>query len=257
MDETCRMKITPPLYRYRSLANDDLIKFVKKTLLDHELYFAQPNSFNDPFDCQPSFEGEPTEYNYNTYLTQMDSTSNKTNSPWPLPVELVKKIRSNYVEGHDLARGVFRVVCMSEVSNNILMWSHYGDNHKGVCLKFDGKHSFFKDFVPVEYTDERVVFPLLSHDTDLVIRSALIKSVQWGYEKEWRTIKYPGMSNPYEESGIYHFEPEALVGVILGPLISEKHEALIRGICAERQPPLEVTRAQLSKSKFAVIVPES
>jgi hypothetical protein len=28
------------------------------------------------------------------------------------------------------------ITCFSEVNYNILMWSHYANNHKGICLKF-------------------------------------------------------------------------------------------------------------------------
>lgn len=251
------MKTVEHLYRYRSLANDGVVEFVKKTLIDHELYFAPSNSFNDPFDCHPSFEGEPTESDYRSYSKRMAPGSDHANAPWPIPAEKVEALRSGYVRWHENIRAVLRVVCMSEVSDDILMWSHYGDYHKGICLKFDAKHSFFETFQPVVYTDERLNFPLFSHDAVALSLSTRTKSTGWRYENEWRGVKYPGVSVPYEESGIYHFEPEALVGVILGPLISEEHEALIRGICAERQPPLVVIRAQLSKSKFAVIAPES
>jgi hypothetical protein len=39
----------------------------------------------------------------------------------------------------------FSVQCFSRSWNNILMWSHYGDRHKGICLGFD---------VPDEFTRE-------------------------------------------------------------------------------------------------------
>ena len=28
----------------------------------------------------------------------------------------------------------------SEEKDNLLMWSHYGDNHKGLCIEYDLKH---------------------------------------------------------------------------------------------------------------------
>jgi hypothetical protein len=41
-------------YRYRSLsAGAD--KYVQRTICHNEIYFPKPSSFNDPFDCRPSF----------------------------------------------------------------------------------------------------------------------------------------------------------------------------------------------------------
>jgi hypothetical protein len=31
----------------------------------------------------------------------------------------------------------YSVLCYSRSWNNVLMWSHYGDRHKGICLGFD------------------------------------------------------------------------------------------------------------------------
>ncbi len=36
-----------------------------------------------------------------------------------------------------VAIGKYGVLCFSRCWNNILMWSHYGDRHKGICRGFD------------------------------------------------------------------------------------------------------------------------
>jgi len=40
-----------------------------------------------------------------------------------------------------VAIGKYGVLCFSRRWNNILMWSHYADGHKGICLGFDGPMS--------------------------------------------------------------------------------------------------------------------
>lgn len=43
---------------------------------------------------------------------------------------------------HDLLDEAFGVLCLSERSDDLLLWSHYADGHRGVCIEFDvGAHA--------------------------------------------------------------------------------------------------------------------
>lgn len=55
-----------------------------------------------------------------------------------------EEIRLGYVDGKDLLKrstdeilNGFAYYCMAKKPDNILMWSHYADSHKGVCFRFD------------------------------------------------------------------------------------------------------------------------
>lgn len=87
------------------------------------------------------------------------------------------------------------VFCSSEVNNNILMWSHYADCHKGVCLGL---------FIPpvitsvdcltmkVNYTD--IIKPKRFYTNDQHQRGLALaywvftKASCWCYEKEVRSF---------------------------------------------------------------------
>ena len=49
-----------------------------------------------------------------------------------------------------------RVVCLSEVYDSMLMWSHYAQNHTGFCIEYDFKESdmLYKHLYPVIYTKD-------------------------------------------------------------------------------------------------------
>src|ERR1700704_3968385 len=36
-----------------------------------------------------------------------------------------------------------RIYCLTPIPHSILMWSHYADNHRGVCLEFDTANRLF------------------------------------------------------------------------------------------------------------------
>lgn len=98
-----------------------------------------------------------------------------------------------------------RITCFSKRNDSILMWSHYGDSHRGVCFEFDDDRDIFKDVI---YQDERPYFDFktivarilmadykgedckLDEDKykDILSKPFYIKQNDWNYEQELRCI---------------------------------------------------------------------
>lgn len=57
----------------------------------------------------------------------------------------------------------FGVLCLSECPDDILLWSHYADSHRGLCLEFDvaGQPTVFPRLHKVKYAQE---YPDISSD---------------------------------------------------------------------------------------------
>jgi hypothetical protein len=91
-----------------------------------------------------------------------------------------------------ITKGVFSA---SEINNDILMWSHYADHHRGICVgvvpaKVCGKH-----FRRVEYDTHVPVLNLWEYAKDVnpyFIKHSLFKSDRWKHEAEWRTMDEVG-----------------------------------------------------------------
>jgi hypothetical protein len=82
----------------------------------------------------------------------------------------------------------YRVYCLGPDSGNLLMWAHYADNHRGVCLEFDTRDEVMCFPLRVEYSAQ---FPVMrAYTTDLVdnLVPLLSKSDVWAYEREYRLI---------------------------------------------------------------------
>ncbi|MFQ1992274.1 DUF2971 domain-containing protein [Aeromonas veronii] len=100
------------------------------------------------------------------------------------------------------------VVSLTETPRNLLMWSHYANNHKGICV---GYKSDFLDhhkprehqLLPTEFTPVKVNYDDIRYDKntenidsseaikirkEILKRSLLKKSNDWLYEKEYRSI---------------------------------------------------------------------
>lgn len=91
-----------------------------------------------------------------------------------------------------------RVCCFSEEKSSLLLWAHYADNHRGICLEYEvPEYEFRSRFMEVKYREE---LPLLNQidvnfDGHLLVNVNkasgsvfLTKSLDWAYEKEWRVF---------------------------------------------------------------------
>jgi hypothetical protein len=103
------------------------------------------------------------------------------------------------------------IVCFSKVRDDILMWGHYADKHRGLSLEFEGSDNclFFGEAQPVEYEDYTSI-PLSENNDRQMARIILTKSRHWSYEREYRIIR-PGKADSKLDYPI-----ELLTGVIFG-----------------------------------------
>lgn len=106
-------------------------------------------------------------------------------------------------------------ICIGALSENInstLMWSHYGDEHKGFCIEYDFNIADKKYWVPLHpviYQNDIPDFSkYMTHKnrlTGLVIATyaSMIKAQDWKYEKEWRIIlPYINNEKNAEKTGV-------------------------------------------------------
>lgn len=93
--------------------------------------------------------------------------------------ELFRKIKREYVNKYG-------VLCFSQNFESPLMWAHYADSHRGVCLGFDVPA---EELDEVNYESKRLVADVEGNlqSTDLW-RFLTTKFKQWSYEKESRWI---------------------------------------------------------------------
>jgi hypothetical protein len=83
---------------------------------------------------------------------------------------------------------MYGVLCFSRSWNNILMWSHYGNRHKGMCLAFEVPDELTRI---VDYVDDVSVVGSLgdlptTDQAQLIDRLYGAKYEGWHYEEEVR-----------------------------------------------------------------------
>ncbi len=105
------------------------------------------------------------------------------------------------------------IACFSETPTNELMWAHYADEFRGICIAYDfsdlrdsleGNVAFSRLF----YTENPPNLDLGVNNLETDVRRVLSsKSHKWGYEREWRMFTQRlgriGYRNPVAVRTIY------------------------------------------------------
>jgi hypothetical protein len=246
-------KLPPSLFKYSSVSGRDGFRHLQSLLHFGDFYFSRPESFNDPFDCLPVYSVEAPDEEIRARWSERYADDPETldrmlrlipvrtlrPDVWTKCVDEMKRDLLN-----DIRQNV-GVSCFSSVNNDILMWSHYADHHRGICLVFnraDGNR-VFKNAIRVLYTQQRPVLNLIRDDKKMAMEKALCtKAVHWQYEHEWRWL--------YQVPGVHRFELEMLAGIILGAKISEDHKHRVLTMVRTRRLPLEVYQAEIDSARF-------
>ncbi len=91
-----------------------------------------------------------------------------------------------------------RFSCFSKVyplsvnveNQSTLMWSHYANNHQGICIALKGESNIAKETHQVRYSDSLEIYNHSILDEDhLYINDLYSKHLCWSYEKEFRHAK--------------------------------------------------------------------
>lgn len=149
----------------------------------------------------------------------------------------------------------YGLLCFSRRWRNPLLWSHYGDRHKGVALEFeldddivlDVKYSPYRLRMDIEKALDRGWFS--EQEADEV---AITKSSHWKYEKEVRVSLE--LDRCRKRNGIF-FEPRSdqirIVGIVLGPLCDLSEADVQRKL--PKGKSIQITWGRLAFTSFNVV----
>ncbi|MDX3971627.1 MAG: DUF2971 domain-containing protein [Bradyrhizobium sp.] len=235
---TKKQSIPRRLFKYRAFTNLTL-----DMIIADRLYYADPSTFNDPLDTRPSLNtdlpatdleravrqlveqrvsaemtaaaktirykgpktldhiGRLSRFQADQVISEIsynaDDPSYEMDDPhqFLLGQRLQKELLLQYEKG---------IVSLAERANCPLMWSHYGDQHHGLCIGYSVPSDVHGDLHRVRYGGKRLVdaskvLAMLDGDNDArhqVDEAVLLrKAASWRYEREWRLIGQRGLRN--------------------------------------------------------------
>jgi hypothetical protein len=115
---------------------------------------------------------------------------------WLLTEEIERELRRHYDRG---------VCCFSATYTSPLLWSHYGDQHRGICVGYGLARKPVPRMQEVTYGGSRTIQTstlirafvqadpkaMENLDRDILLR----KAAGWRYEREWRLIGTQGVQH--------------------------------------------------------------
>ena len=141
-------------------------KYGLKALQDKRLKISELKTLNDPFEQRPFDLSNP-------------------------------KIREGFLKSKAQLGEKNGLFCFCRHWHNPVLWAHYSENHKGLCLGFDASDTL--ETTPVTYIaqpyplpDEMMIQAVTNRDLEFVKKTVSSKYDHWAYEEEiriWLTLE--------------------------------------------------------------------
>lgn len=253
--------LPPFLYKYYGFdhTSQTSIDRLRQIILDSRLWLSSPVDFNDPFDMSSyvDYEAKPLEKrrriermlaNVEPHLSKKEIQSRITDLMLRQD-ELIlraKVARQTTVQ----ACGV---CCFTPDPRNLLMWSHYANQHKGLVLQFEVTKDIntFLAAIRVDY-DPNDNYPKcrwVDEDTNKHLEDVMLrKSSHWEYEDERRIIA------PTHANKALDFISPALSGIIFGCRTSDSAMAHVKSMLTERSQQPRLFQARKHESKYELLI---
>jgi hypothetical protein len=265
------LKPPPPrfLYKFRAspsdlslAARDQYVHRLRQIMVDSELWLSSPSDFNDPFDTAGNFEIKGTSAKRLAHikaLVEKDAPAGTT----PAAIqdaqgrlarhtdsEILEMLRPSFEKQRDSTG----VICFVEGNpRDVLMWSHYAADHKGVCLQFEPARDLFTfgRAVTVKYARQYPVANWLKgkYEMSKILRR---KHPRWKYEAERRIIQIGAARS------VFNYNPSALVGLVFGcaadHTVIKATETVLTARAAAGLPDLKLYRAEKHPSRYELVI---
>ena len=193
-------------------------KYGLRAVRERRLKISEVRTLNDPFDLLPFDLSDPA-------LRQA-------------------VVAARTKTGEDVG-----LLCFSRHWYNPVLWTHYGDSHRGLCLGFDVPDERTK---PITYVDRPI--KLEHFEPETADRMLYTKYQHWVYEEEVRVGALL-----QEKSGCHYFhafdDELRLVEVIVGAGCPVSQRTILRAL-GTHQYGVTILKARLAYDAFRVVEDE-
>jgi hypothetical protein len=183
----CRQKNTDMIYRI--LKTEYAIQAIESQMLK----VGSITELNDPSDCAPIITDLPERYD-------------------DFPNLALRNIFAQVSEN-------LGVLSFTDAIQDPVLWSHYGDSHRGIALGFNFLDS--EKIKPIQYSKEKPKISIYDIDTSIdtaLTRSNVLftKATSWKYEREFRKLIRLADCTPSSGLYFYKFPKQSLKSIVLG-----------------------------------------
>jgi hypothetical protein len=280
-----------PLFKYLHPDRTDV-------LLGQSIRFSSPVVLNDPFELKPHFAALASPEHMEAHITRVLPELMREELE-KLPSEVRALISVEALHGillrqlPEATRNIqgmaellmpklqevmarkfeelIGILCLSESAENLLMWAHYADSHRGFVIEFDERSPFFDRRVnpddefrhlrKVTYSPKRPSLTLADVED---FAPFMTKGTDWQYEAEWRMIVPLDTASTVIGEGphavhLFEFPAQAITSVVLGSRMAAQKKEDVRKILADSPhfSHVRCVEAEIDNEHYQVRVPRA
>jgi hypothetical protein len=174
----------------------------------------------------------------------------KLNDPFEL-LSMAQGDRRVRADIHRWLRAVskrYGILCFSATWRNPVLWAHYADGHRGICLGFDVCDHLIER-IKYQKTRSKLCTPV----SEATMRRTLYtKFFDWSYEKEWRVWLKLDSRDPATRFYFKELDKTVqLAEIIVGPLCEVSKRTVDSAI--RHYPCLQIKKARLAFNTYRVV----
>lgn len=158
-------------------------------------------------------------------------------------------------------------LCLTETFDNLLMWSHYAKNHKGIVIGFD-IDKFPKQPIeaqPIIYAENYPTSDIVETTSEFIGRNTIkidnplddtfircnyfTKSVAWSYEKEWRILASAKIN---EENHVLQLSGDSFHSLYIGCKASPEDKAFFIEKAKTLKSDIKIFNSCISTKSFSL-----
>lgn len=266
---TAAMNRVRLLYNYQRFDAGRL----ERLLASNSIYLSDIKGFNDPWDCRPCYD-----------LTQLDDSAF-----YRRQVEFFervdRKINTHLSDAEHRERAArlqkdraflehciyqmsgmetaiqkqFRVYCLTTKPADTLMWSHYAQNHTGICLEFGCANDVLSSALKVVYCDTYPQLDLADDDSQMILLPLITKARAWEYEDEYRLIAQEesealNLDSLITKGNLLELPDGAIASIIVGCVAPEATRDAVRDIVRRSGRNVELKQAVRVPNHYSLTI---
>jgi hypothetical protein len=243
------------LYNYQKFCPE----WLSTTLRWQKVRCSNPAKLNDPWDCRPWYDSDSI--STTDQIEAFICWGRQFPQPGVSPHQQARcesilrtdagrrqKLIDGFSACNQLIIGRRRLYCLTPDPCSTLMWSHYADNHRGICLEFDTANLLFSEALEVAYRSE---YPRwVPHEMEqIAFEMFLMKAEDWKHEKEFRIIG--GVNSEKDHLNLdgdwLRLPPGALQSVIVG---CEANYDAVHNVVSNHSTDVSVRRVVRRRNEF-------
>lgn len=190
-------------------------EYLIRELCNGKIYYSPPESFNDPLDCSPTIEQDvhyemlnelyhkivSSQFGAEAAMQKIQAIAcqlEQYDKPQPYRALREECMYDDILESLKKYYCNYGVLSLTKKFDSPLMWSHYADQHRGLCIEYSvvddsGVTPLKVDYHAPRSISARKIFDWIKNnsdsvDNDITQRYFLSKAKEWEYENEWRCI---------------------------------------------------------------------